>query len=690
MKTKMAMRGAFVQAQASARKTAAVAQQAAKKHATPPRNPKKALELDAAAIRKRTAAEDAHTRSVLRNIKRESAARHAAHQSQLQNMRSRSAQRTKTMNRIGSGAARAAIGGIGLIGAGATRLVGGAVRESISLQDKAVDIAVMGRAPGERINPKALAAGFQETALSVPGAKPEEIAAAVESFVQKTGDLKTALSQQEQMATLMVATGTNAKELGTLMAIAVENMNVPAKDLMKTVSAMVIQGKKSNVELPDMAKHIGLIASASAAVGQTTGAEGLRKLGGLFQLAEKGIRDPARTATGLRNLILDLQAKAPELKKKLGVDVLQEDGKSLKDLDVIIPELLRATRGDASRLTRGTATDVRFDKRAFAVLLQPMKIFKDEMERTNGDANKATQAVVKEIARLSETSNAENEVRQDAADKGKKTSSQLSDVWNKLVKEVGGELTPKLVEIVGKISKMATETDVFESLVTVFSALADAAQIAIDALVSIGLLKKKEASPEEMRDEALRAMQASQIKLNPIIEKARRGEELSAIDQSILKKEGKNQAQASLDLLAANTLAEKEARFGREGLGGKEFRKEFAEGEGEESLLPTLGKGVFSGAFGGVSGLGAAALGIGDVKAQVAQALIEVSPELGKAAVLATAESRQQEVAVEAFASGGSEKKLSDGADSIAGSLEGIAAKLSAIAIPTVFGTDTD
>jgi hypothetical protein len=184
------------------------------------------------------------------------------------------ASRARGMGRMARGAAGVGIRAVGAVGALATGVTGAAVRESINLQDLATKIAVQGRQAGqEAVAPTGLRKGFEEAALAVPGAKAVGVAEAVSEFVRKTGDLKTALSVQKEIAAVMVATGAEGKDLGVTMADLQEKFKVKSVDGFRdAMAALIFQGKKGSFELADAAKNFAKIGAAAERFGGLEGA----------------------------------------------------------------------------------------------------------------------------------------------------------------------------------------------------------------------------------------------------------------------------------------------------------------------------------------------------------------------------------------------------------------------------------
>ena len=108
------------------------------------------------------------------------------------------------------GVATAGIAGVvGLAGtaiAAASSNIQDAVRGAMSLQEKAVRVAINARGAGEALtDPTVLRREFENVATSTPGVTGEEVADAVQKFVTLTGDLGTARKAASTFATVALA-----------------------------------------------------------------------------------------------------------------------------------------------------------------------------------------------------------------------------------------------------------------------------------------------------------------------------------------------------------------------------------------------------------------------------------------------------------------------------------------------------
>ena len=109
--------------------------------------------------------------------------------------------------------------------------------------------------------------------------------------------------------------------------------------------------------LQNMAALFPRLLSAAASFG-VKGEEGLAKFGAFLQIARKGAGNSEQAATAVERVFSDLIAKYKEIKGLTGFMIFdpeksKKEGRAVtKDLDVILKEIIKRTKGDVTKLQK--------------------------------------------------------------------------------------------------------------------------------------------------------------------------------------------------------------------------------------------------------------------------------------------------------------------------------------------------
>jgi hypothetical protein len=251
-------------------------------------------------------------------------------------------------------------------GAGVDFNIGGSIQRAVSLQKTSVDIANSAAAAQGRSATAEEAAAVQKTVMATGDAARLDygnVAAGLQDFLSKTGDLKTGQAVLEDLANTARATASDFKEMASMAGEI--SMSLPeSEDKAARVAAIARliakQGAMGNVEVRDLAQYGGRL-SAGAFMYQGTIDENIGRLGALAQIARKGGATSAAEATNsAQSFSRDLTKKAALKRfKGLGLDIFADEGKTkLRDPKEIIKDYLKKSGGNLAELAKYFQNDV--------------------------------------------------------------------------------------------------------------------------------------------------------------------------------------------------------------------------------------------------------------------------------------------------------------------------------------------
>ncbi len=205
------------------------------------------------------------------------------------------------------------------------------------------------------------------------------------------------------------------------------------------------------------------------------------------------------------NMFKQLVAKSDVLQKKYGVKVFKDEGKTqTRDVEDILVETIGKTKGNLPALQKI------FDIRGIAAVSSLISLFNQtrgrEMapfgaeitpEQEAAATATAMAALRSEIEGAISAQNAREEIDRDLATAQKATSASLTTAWEKVVAAVSDEFTPTLIDTTAKLAEFIGETD-FSGLIRGFTAVAEAAGLAVEGLTALGIIKKKPKTPEQL------------------------------------------------------------------------------------------------------------------------------------------------------------------------------------------------
>lgn len=416
---------------------------------------------------------------------------------------------------LGGSAVRGIAGSAMALGAGGLALglyAGGKlVRESIGLQQRATRIAVQGGG-----DPRKLQQTIEAAAVTTPGARADDIAAGVERFVSRTGDVEAAQKFAKTMAEISVATGTAAEDVGDAMSGLFTTMEVKTpEEMRKAMAALAVSGKRGALEIKDLAEEMPRLAAAAKRFGLPGGAESVAVLGGIAQLSMKATGDPARAITGTEAMLRQITAKSPEL-KRMGVNVFDKAGNA-RDLRTLLPEIIAKVGGKDMVAKRVGLQKVFGDEGSRSAISTLFTAYADAVR----DGKDGMEAMNNEIARATDVTGAEAEIKNDLNTMQKTSAAKLTAAWESMRVVVGEHLAPAIADALGKFGDMIAHTDPAS-----FAAAMNVATAAVSGfaefLQSLGILKiKRKSSTEAGIERAEAGIEGTQAKIDQRVTEAR-------------------------------------------------------------------------------------------------------------------------------------------------------------------------
>jgi hypothetical protein len=439
-------------------------------------------------LRKQVAADEAAEHRKTQIAQRETEKREKAEARATRRME---AERLRTMSRI-AGRVGGALYSVGAdLSRRAFDTVGSAVRDSLALGDLANQISIKGRLPGqEYADPRELQRQFQNAAIANPGTRAADIAAGVQEYLSKTGDLKTGMSLTETFAKAQSATGTDAKALAATTAALSTNFNFQGlKDFQQALAVLTYQGKQGAFELEDAAAQFTRLSAAANAFNIGKGGQAVATLGGLSQIAFRGTGNARAASTALQNVFAGLTTKAPR-----DLVYTKEGGK--RDIKDILVDVISKTGGnDLAAKEAGLAK--LFGKQGIRAINPLYAAFSDTFRATKGtDAEKTAAGMAKLRQVLDENIQTVanwSDVESDAARAQDSNSSRVTAAMELLQAKVATDLVPALIPLIGKLPVLI---DALDPVIDIFTDLVGVIGDLIQFLEEADIIKRSPGSEQ--------------------------------------------------------------------------------------------------------------------------------------------------------------------------------------------------
>lgn len=179
---------------------------------------------------------------------------------------------------------------------------------------------------------------------------PSELTAAVEEIVEKTGDLKFAQDNLDNLAASISATGAMGRDIGGLAA-EFQKMDIKQPKLVaEALDILTVQGKEGAFTLENLATLGSRVTTAYTAMGRT-GVPAIREMGAALQVIRQGTGTSEMAATAFEALLRTLSD--PEKVKVLqsgGIQIFEPDAlkngqEILRPINELMEEIVKRTSG---------------------------------------------------------------------------------------------------------------------------------------------------------------------------------------------------------------------------------------------------------------------------------------------------------------------------------------------------------
>lgn len=462
------------------------------------------------------AAERASKKAADAIVKDEARKTKAAEKESAKRLKAFEREQAKYQHRRGesSSAAFGLVGGAALAAGGTALAIGGQVvgaygrfieagaRESFRDDDKARRIAINS---GRRGSKDDIRAHANRVAEQNKGTTSDEALTALQSYIDKTGDLDAGMNALDTMIKASSASGASIEDIAGLAGDARNNLKISdPKELQKYLADQIAQGRAGSFELKDMSATAAPVLAAAAAFDPTQmrGYAGGAKVGGLLQIARSATGSGEEAATATQTVFSQLAANADVLKKEGKVRVREKalpgqragSGK-VRDINDILVDSI-AMHGSNFTKKNDILNKV-YDKRGMRALNPLLSTFEDTYRKEKGqghnekDSLAAASKAVREQLEKSQASVGDwNESLKDAAAAQNTAANELTGAWEKLKNSIGNALIGSVEGYASKLGEMADSLgppveQSIEMLIAAFDMLADTATILGDAFDSI-------------------------------------------------------------------------------------------------------------------------------------------------------------------------------------------------------------
>ena len=385
-----------------------------------------------------------------------------------------------------------------------------AIRETAKLDEMANRISISARGYGQKgVDKTALRRSFEQTAIETPGIKSEEVAAGTAAFVSKTGRLDIAQQMQQTFATTASATGAKVEEIATAAADLFEKFDIKSvEEMQRAFAKLAFQGKEGSFELKDAASQFARLTAAAGSFNIGKGEQAVATLGGLTQIAKRATGSPETAATSIESMFSHLTQNAGKLKAS-GVNVFDKSGASRNIQDILVDAITNVGKGDFAKKKAGLQQI--FGEQGIRAVNPLISIAEEAYRGKKGAGGSeseslaaATKALRDEFEKTINVSASWEEIQKDAAQAQTDSSAQINSAWESVKAKIGEELLPAVSQFASKLAGSKDQEGLIDPLITVFTALAEAGGLAVDALKALGLVNPKTKTLDQQYQDAVK------------------------------------------------------------------------------------------------------------------------------------------------------------------------------------------
>lgn len=189
---------------------------------------------------------------------------------------------------------------------------------------------------------------------------PSEITSAIESIVEKTGDLEFAQKNIRSIGLAIQATGAEGKSIGEIFGEFQKMGIINPKDVLEALDILNVQGKEGAFTLRDLAALGPRVITAYTAQGRG-GLGAIRELGAALQVVRQGTGSSEQAATAFEALMRTFSSM-DKLKKIQGlgkgiqifdVEASKKAGKEItRPVNELIKDIIKQTGGNQLKISK--------------------------------------------------------------------------------------------------------------------------------------------------------------------------------------------------------------------------------------------------------------------------------------------------------------------------------------------------
>jgi|GEM_PF-6352098 len=263
-------------------------------------------------------------------------------------------------NRVFSRSAQAVGRGLDNMGNRWTALGGGAVAVGtghmlVGLEERLERLGIQARKPAEEI--AKLKKQIYEVA-EAPDIRidPTALLDAVDRIVEKTGNYELAQQNLANIGRAVSGAGASGNDIGSLVADYWQKFKIETpEEMFQQLDLMVKQGKEGAFTLQALATEGENVTAAYANTGRS-GAEAIREMGALLQVAKQTKGTYSETVEAFQSSIEDMLSKVDKV-EAIGVEIWDQDAldngiNKMRSVPTIIKEIITNTNGNPLELQK--------------------------------------------------------------------------------------------------------------------------------------------------------------------------------------------------------------------------------------------------------------------------------------------------------------------------------------------------
>lgn len=186
---------------------------------------------------------------------------------------------------------------------------------------------------------------------------PSEITSAIESIVEKTGDLEFAENNIRNIGLAIQATGAQGSAIGEVLGEFQKMGIVLDKEVLTALDTLNVQGKEGAFTLQNIAALGPRVVTAYTSMGRE-GVPAIREMGAALQVIRQGTGSAEMAATAFEALIRTLSdASKVKMLRSGGIKVFDEEAlkrgeEILRPINEIMVDIVKKTQGKKTMLSR--------------------------------------------------------------------------------------------------------------------------------------------------------------------------------------------------------------------------------------------------------------------------------------------------------------------------------------------------